>query len=151
MNPLIVLAVGDLSTQELQPVRALVDILAERGSDVHYAADLSPKRLSDGCGDWFANLVLVCQHWPDEFSEPDVRRLLTRHPLARIVCCYSPWCESDGRTRTTWPLAVRVPIRCAVERIDRELEVLGDKRAPLPLTASRDEIFRFDATPTSAD
>ncbi len=65
------------------------------------------------------------------------------YPLARLVCCYGPWCASDGRTRDIWPLAVRVPVDAAAERIRRELEVLSGRRQPLPLTASRDEDLSF--------
>jgi hypothetical protein len=64
--------------------------------------------------------------------------------LARLICCYGPWCASDGRTRDVWPLSIRVPTALASRRIDLELEVLTGTRWPLPLTASRDEIFLFD-------
>jgi hypothetical protein len=37
-----------------------------------------------------------------------------------------------------------VPAEWASRRIDLELEVFAGKRWPLPLTASRDEIFLFD-------
>ena len=65
-------------------------------------------------------------------------------PLARLVCGYGPWCASDGRTRDVWPLSIRVPAELAPRRVTLELEVLAGTRWPLPLTASRDEIFLFD-------
>ena len=86
--------------------------------------------------DWFPDLVIVCQHWPDEFSEHEIHRLLARYPLARVICCYGPWCRSDGRRRDLWPFAVRVPVEEAAGRIRREREVLAGRRQPLPLTAS---------------
>jgi len=46
--------------------------------------------------------------------------------------------------RDVWPLAVRVPAEFGARRIDLELQVLSGDRWPLPLTASRDEIFAFD-------
>jgi hypothetical protein len=88
--------------------------------------------------------VIVCQHWPDEYTAAEVRQMLGAFPLARLICCYGPWCASDGRTRDVWPLSVRVPAEFAPRRIDLELEVLAEARSPLPLTASRDEIVLFD-------
>ena len=97
--------------------------------------------------DFFPDLVVVCQTWPDQFSRCAVERLLGHMPLARIVCCYGDWCDSDGRNRTFWPTAVRVPANAAETRIRRELDVLQGERTPLPFTASRDEAFGFDAVP----
>ena len=92
---------------------------------------------------WHADLVLVCQHWTREYTERDVLTLLRAFPLARIVCCYGPWCASDGRSGTAWPPAVRVPLDEAAARIRQEFEVLAGRCPPLPLTASRDEIFAY--------
>ncbi|MCH8829172.1 MAG: hypothetical protein IID45_06300 [Planctomycetes bacterium] len=93
---------------------------------------------------WFPDLVVVCQHFSDEFSRVDVRRLFVAFPLARWICCFGCWCESDGRTRDVWPLSVRVPARAATSRIGREFAVLRGAVDPLPLTGGRDEIFAFD-------
>ena len=90
------------------------------------------------------HLILICQNWPDEFTAEQAEWLLTRFPLARIICSYGPWCGSDGRTRTVWPAAIRVPVGEAPRRIRHETEVLLGTRLPLPLTAGLDEIFAFD-------
>lgn len=130
----------------MQPVRNCVEALVKDGSAVvHFAKAMTEACARGSAEAEFPDVVLICQHWPDEFTQHDVRRLLTAFPLARLACCYGPWCESDGRTRDIWPLSVRVPVRCAAGRIARELEVLAGLRASLPLTASRDEIFLFDA------
>ena len=89
-------------------------------------------------------LVLICQHWPEEYTTAQVQALLSRYPLARMICCYGPWCASDGRTRNIWPAAVRVPLAHAGDRLRRELMVIAGKCPPLPLTAGLDEIFDFD-------
>jgi hypothetical protein len=94
---------------------------------------------------WFADLVVVCQNWPDEFLEADVKQLLSLFPLARWICCFGVWCESDGRNRDVWPLAIRTPARNAEGRIRRELAVLQGTHPVLPLTASRDETYEFDS------
>ena len=92
-----------------------------------------------------ADLIVVVQTWSDEFPLRDFLRLSGSGPLSRVLCCYGPWCVSDGRSRQDWPLALRVPL----EQIDAALrsemlqfttsELAGN---PLPWTAGRDEIFR---------
>ena len=68
-----------------------------------------------------------------------------RWPLTLWVCCYGAWCDSDGRTRSIWPISVRVPVSEAERRLNRVWQVLTEQRGePLPLTASRDEAFEFD-------
>ena len=90
------------------------------------------------------SLTVVCQHWSDEFSGESVQRLISTWPLSRVVCAYGPWCVSDGRRRSVWPHAVRVPVESAPGRIQREWDVIRGIRTGLPLTAGRDEIFAFD-------
>ena len=96
---------------------------------------------------WFPDLIVVLLAWPDQFPADEVHTLMGSCPLARIVCCYGPWCDSDGRTRSIWPLAVRVSVAAAGARLARELASLENQQRacrPLPLTASRAEIFEFD-------
>ena len=93
---------------------------------------------------WHPDLVVVCQNWPDEFSEADVQQLLSLFPLACWICCFGVWCEPDGRNRDIWPPAIRTPARNAEIRIRRELAVLKGTHPVLPLTASRDETYEFD-------
>jgi hypothetical protein len=100
--------------------------------------------LTSPSGDFLPDLILACQHWPDEYTAAEVELLIARFPLARIVCCYGPWCVSDGRTRNYWPAAVRVPIEVAPDRIRLESRVIAGEIPPLPLTAGLDEVFAFD-------
>jgi hypothetical protein len=120
-------------------------LLRETGAErLRRAADIGAVR--DGCspsGPAF-DLIVVCQHWPDEFCRADVAWLLTAFPTARLVCCYGAWCASDGRTRDTWPIAVRVPIEAFSDRLQHELQVIAGEAGPLPPTAARDEVFAFD-------
>jgi hypothetical protein len=135
------LVIGDFFSPTMTPLRIFVERLVESGCDARFAAAIAASSADDG---WHPELIIVCQHGSDEFTTPEVHRLIGLYPLARLVCCYGSWCASDGRTRDIWPLAVRVPVELAPERIRRELEVLAGRRRPLPLTASRDEIFLFD-------
>jgi hypothetical protein len=95
---------------------------------------------------WFPDLIIVAQSWPDQFSAAEVHRLLATFPLARVVCCYGCWCDSDGRNRSIWPPGSRIAAEFAPLRIERELRLLtGQDRSPaLPLTASRTEVFAHD-------
>jgi hypothetical protein len=142
--PATLLVIGDFFSPAMEPVRICIEALVDGGCDARFAAGV-PGTLERPADDaWFPDLVVVCQHWPDEFTERDVRRLVGLYPLARVTCCYGPWCESDARSRDIWPLSVRAPVRYAADRIRRELEVIAGFGRPLPLTASRDEIFLFD-------
>lgn len=90
-------------------------------------------------------LLVVVQNWPDEFTRANVAALYRAAPLARWICRYGPWCESDGRNRNLWPAGCRVSASGFRARLRREIEVLAGTRSPLPLTASRDEVFEFDS------
>ncbi len=105
-------------------------------------------RLPEGTTDeqQLPDLVVVCQSWPDEFSSIEVSTCLGDWPLAQWVVCFGSWCESDSRTRGIWPIGLRIPARAAVSRLQRVWEIVRDRRTePLPVTASRDEAFQFDA------
>lgn len=96
-------------------------------------------------------LILVLQHWPEEFSSQQVQQLISTFPLARLICCYGPWCQSDGRTRQAWPCSVRVPLAAVKNRIDSEIDVISGNKAPLELTAGLDEVFAFDHAESKSD
>ncbi len=89
------------------------------------------------------DLVVICQQWSDEYLPSNTDRLIATAPLARFICCYGLWCESDARNRDIWPPAIRVPVSMFEHRLRRELNMLRGECSPLPLTASRDEAFSF--------
>ena len=118
LSPRSVLLLGDLHAAEFGAVIALLRGAVshrrlwecERFADLEArVAERSPR----------IELVVVCQGWSDQFSRSQVHSLLSSQPLARVVCCHGAWCESDGRTRDLWPLAVRLPVdeaaRCIAE------------------------------------
>ena len=141
---LTLLVIGDLFALEMQVVEQRVEEVAQGACDVRIVAKVSEALTQCSSEPWRPDLVTICQLWPDEYTAAEVRQLLEAFPLARLICCYGPWCSSDGRTRDVWPLSIRVPAAFAAQRISLELEVLAGTRWPLPLTASRDEIFLFD-------
>jgi CheY-like chemotaxis protein len=54
--------------------------------------------------------VIVVQSTPDEYTADEVNALIGEFPQARILSAYGPWCVSDGRTRSIWPEACRLPL-----------------------------------------
>ncbi len=98
-------------------------------------------------------LVVVLQETPDQFSSDSIQQLLCAWPLARLVVCHGPWCHGDGRNRSDWPHAVRVPHSSAATRLASERRLLLDSGEGLPWTAGRDEMaaaeFASAATPTT--
>jgi len=142
-HPPRILLLGNADTAEMKPLdRALLE--ATSADSLRTAASLPAVEDIAKQADWFPDLVVICQNRPDGFSRTDVDRLLSLFPLARWVCCFGVWCESDGRNRDIWPTAIRIPARCALYRIRHELAVIRGEASPLPLTASRDELFGFD-------
>ncbi|MFQ5730522.1 MAG: hypothetical protein ACE5KM_01075 [Planctomycetaceae bacterium] len=135
-----VLISGLVTTAEMRRVVSdALSVFAE--GDVRIVARLSTISVDEN---WSPDVVIVCQNRPDEFAAADVHGLFARFPLARWVCCFGLWCESDGRNRDAWPVGVRVPARLAKTRFKRELDVLNGIRKALPLTAGREEAFEFD-------
>ena len=140
-----VLVLSQFRSAEMEPLaESLERHFAD--ADIRYAGGVnSPQRLVVR-NHWFPDLMIVCQHWPNEYTNAEVRRLFGLLPLARWICIFGAWCEADGRNGSPWPLAVRVPIRSAELRIRHERSVLDGSKTALPFTASRDEIFSFDHT-----
>lgn len=141
-----VLTIGDATTAAMRPVQSALEQCASEGAVPRGAADVPSAVAQCDVGDWDPDLVVVLQNWPDEFPQSHVLRLFASFPLARVVCCGGDWCDSDGRTRSHWPPAVRVAAHAAGPRLRQEIALLrGDPEAdaPLPLTAQRDEVFEF--------
>ncbi|MEZ6128306.1 MAG: hypothetical protein R3C59_06470 [Planctomycetaceae bacterium] len=88
-----------------------------------------------------ADLTIVLQSWSDQYAAKAVDRLIGHTLNGRLLCCYGPWCESDGRNRTIWPDAARVPVRLAAAVIADELVRFAVSIPPLFPTSARDEVF----------
>ncbi|MGH7127435.1 MAG: hypothetical protein ACREIV_02615, partial [Planctomycetaceae bacterium] len=144
-----VLLLGDATRAEMRSLPDEIVAVFPRGALVSAADVPAAVRLVTGRG-WYPDLVVVCQNQSDEFSRSDAERLLALLPLARWIVCYGAWCVSDGRNRDLVPLSVRVPVPHVAERLRQERDVLRGRRAPLPWTAGRDEIFAFETAPTES-
>jgi len=117
-----------------------------------------PTALADSLRtNWIPDMVVVVQSESDEFSGIEIASLFSFAPLARLVVAYGVWCESDGRNRNQWPMAVRVPLRHSIARVEREWNILHSENisrdefhnGSLPPSASREEIFLADYSGSS--
>jgi len=90
-----------------------------------------------------ADITIVLQSWSDQYPKQEADRLIGQTLFHRLICCYGPWCESDGRNRDVWPDAVRVSLRLAESVLEREFERIAADEPAIPPTAARDEIFAY--------
>ncbi len=147
-DQLSVLVLGNIERTEM---RRVAEALVADSPDLRIARlegiDAAIEHVRQGRS--FPDLVVVCQSWPDEFPRPQVDQLLGLLPLAHCICCFGAWCEGDGRSRETWPIALRTSARCAQSRIPNLLSALRNNTTPPGFTASRDEAFEFDRPPVA--
>jgi len=148
-----VLLLGDARDSEMAPFAGRV--MSSAANETRSVADVeSACQLVSATG-WHPDLIVILQTWSDQFPATDVLKLLSLTPLARVVCAAGAWCDSDSRTRSSWPIAVRIRAVDALARVERELALLrqttgvakepGSQRSGvLPLTASRAEVFHAD-------
>lgn len=142
------LIVGQVKRAEAKPLAEWL-ATALQPADTKHFTDLTTALSETWRTNWIPDLIVIVQSWPDEFSPSEIASLFAFAPLARVVVAYGAWCESDGRNRHLWPLAVRVPLRSAAARIEREWRLLHEERGLelLPLSASREEVFAADHPP----
>ena len=135
---------GDLTRAEAADVQAWIAQSVPQENWRHFS------KLSDGIriletSAWIPDLIVFIQSWPDEYSRQEIDQIGRLVPLARWLVGYGPWCESDGRTRDIWPLAVRVPLHSAATRLQREWHGLSEPgEIPILMSASREEAFAAD-------
>lgn len=147
-NQLAVLVIGNWRSPDFRP--ALAGIPADALSEV---PDIPAAFQLLAQTDSYPDLIVVCQHWPDEYPQGEVQRLPALAPLARLLCIYGPWCEADGRNRSSWPAATRCPHSLAPLRVKQLIQAHQAGRSPLPMTASRDESWleQFATPPLDAE
>lgn len=146
--PINLLTSGRLDRAEARPLANWLSAALQPADQQHFS-DLTSALRETSRTNSIPDLIVIVQSWPDEFSPSEIAGLFAFAPLARIVVAYGAWCESDGRNRHLWPLAARVPLHSAATRIEREWRLLHEARGlePLPLSASREEVFAADHPP----
>ncbi len=92
-----------------------------------------------------ADLVVVLQAFSDEYSAVDAGQLIGRMLFRRVLCCYGPWCVSDGRTHEIWPVVTRVSVASAWSVLEQEVRnIQAGLEALLPMSAA-EEVFTHRA------
>lgn len=148
--PLQLLIVGSTNRAEARPLADWISH-ALQPADSQRFADMNQALTTLTASAWIPDLIVVFQSRPDEYTGSEVGQFHQLAPLARWVVCCGAWCESEGRTRDLWPLALRVPLRSAAVRLQREWRLLcGEDLRPLPMSASREECFVVDHPSWSA-
>ena len=86
-----------------------------------------------------ADVVVVLQAFSDEYSAADAGQLIGRMLFGRVLCCYGPWCISDGRTHDIWPVVVRVSVGSAWSVLEQEVRnIRAGVPALLPMAAAEE-------------
>lgn len=92
-----------------------------------------------------ADVVIILQAFSDEYSEADAGQLIGRMLFRRVLCCYGPWCLSDGRTHEIWPVVARVPVSSAWNVLKQEVRNLWNGVEGLLPMAAAEEVFAHRA------
>ncbi|MBA4031041.1 MAG: hypothetical protein C0478_09130 [Planctomyces sp.] len=94
-------------------------------------------------GSGLIELIVIEQASSDQFSPAQVDDFLAEVQGCQIIVIHGPWCEGDGRTRNTWPPALRCPAAWAPLWIRQTAAALRGDGEALPWTASREEVIRW--------
>jgi len=135
------LLIGDAQQAEMRPVANVIAELIPT-KQLLRRDNLSDLRGSPDAADQ-ADVIIVCQSWPEEYTRREIGNLIAAYPLAALLCCYGSWCDSAGRNHTVWPEGVRVPVGSSSRLIRRLWERAGEGLAPPPTTASIEDVYEL--------
>ncbi|MCA9033884.1 MAG: hypothetical protein KDA91_02080 [Planctomycetaceae bacterium] len=90
-----------------------------------------------------ADLTIVLQSYPEQFQRADIDQLISATIFKSLVCCFGPWCESDGRSAPHWPTTVRIPARFCPDAILDVVNGLSEGLEPLSPLASPEEVYAY--------
>jgi DNA-binding NarL/FixJ family response regulator len=144
MPNLSILLIGDAARREF---RAACDWLSALGP-LQQAADVDSAAAILADPQATADVVVMAQAYPGQFSHADIQRLRDLAPLARIVALLGSWCEGEMRTGKPWPATVRTYWHQWPACAELELRRLAEGRCSawaLPVTATDEERLLADA------
>lgn len=138
MPVVAIVLVGNVERPEFAGVAGFLESLGQ----VHRFRDVGAAADATASGEIAADLTVIAQSYPGEFSHQSVDRLRAASPLTRIVALLGSWCEGEMRSGHPWPAVVRLYWHQGLGRIAREIKRLAGGACPswgLPLTATEEE------------
>jgi DNA-binding NarL/FixJ family response regulator len=133
-----IVIVGDIRRGEFRRVRETLDGF---GPLACFAA-IEPAIAALRSGQVAADVIVVAQAYPGQFSAAQMDCLRQAAPVTRVVALLGSCCEGEMRTGKPWPADVRVYWHQWPARAQQELRLLLAGRAStwsLPATASEEE------------
>lgn len=133
-----ILLVGNTARSEFRRARAALDGLGR----VVSVPDAESAAAALGEGQVVADVIVVAQSYPGEFSLRAIDRLRRLAPLSRVLGLMGSWCEGEARTGRPWPGAIRIYWHQWLPRCHRELRRLCRGQCSawgLPITATEEE------------
>jgi hypothetical protein len=133
-----IVLIGDVERPEFCGVTGFFESLGQ----VHRFRDAVAAAEVLASGEIIADLTVVAQSYPGEFSHATIDRLHAASPVSRIVALLGSWCEGELRSGQPWPAVIRLYWHQGLGRIAREIQRLAEGGCPswgLPLTATEEE------------
>ena len=149
MAEISILLVGNTDRSEFGRARSA---LHASGRILH-AADVESAANALSGGQITADLIVVAQSYPGQYSRQAIERLQRLAPLARVLGLMGSWCEGEMRSGEPWPAAVRVYWHQWPARFDQEIGSMlrGECSAwGLPVTATEEERLLLRAGESTA-
>jgi hypothetical protein len=144
MPALSILFLGDPHRPEFQQARASLD----RWGAVTEFADADTATAALGEGNVAADVIVVAQAFPAQFSHRAIDGLRRAAPLARVLGLMGSWCEGETRSGSPWPATARTYWHQWPARCNRQLHRLATGETcswALPPTATDEERLLIDA------
>jgi len=94
-----------------------------------------------------ADLIVVAQAFPGQFSPASIDRLRAASPVSRILGLMGSWCEGEMRTGAPWPAVIRAYWHQWIPRAGRQCLQLRQGNTSgwaLPVTAGEEERLLAD-------
>lgn len=144
MSEITILLVGNTDRPEFRRARAGLDGF---GRVVCFpTAQAATEALE--AGRTTAEVIVVAQSYPGEFSPSAIDRLQRLAPLSRVLGLLGSWCEGEMRSGQPPPAVVRIYWHQWLPRCDRQLRRMlrGERSAwGLPVTATEEERMLSEA------
>ena len=138
VSEICILLVGDSDRSEFREARSALS----RWGRVTSVPEVESAGAALSQGQVAADVIVVAQAFPGQFSHQAIERLRRLAPLARVLGRLGSWCEGETRTGKPWPGAIRIYWHQWPPRCDRELGRIrrGESSAwGLPVTATEEE------------